>query len=132
MLKAYAEFESGVRCFTCQKAPGANLQSAPGHSPGMNRNDHSRLQAREEAMRLIEADELRQYSQVLKSRSCSPADFELAELDTTDPKSDELLPLKGYVEIRRKSNDVVRAYATGDGTSWVAMFEKDFGTGRFD
>lgn len=82
-------------------------------------------------MRLIEADELQEFSEILKSRSCSPADFELHELDMTDPKSDELSPLKGCVEIRRKSNDVVREYATGDGTSWVSAFEKDLGIGRF-
>lgn len=82
-------------------------------------------------MRPIEADELRQFSKILKSRSCSLADFELQELDVTDPQSDELPPLKGYVEIRRKSNDVVREYATGDGTSWVSAFEKDLGTVRF-
>lgn len=86
---------------------------------------------REEAMRLIEADELRQFSEILKSRSCSVADFELHELDLTDPKSDELSPIKGYVEIRRKSSDTVREYATGDGTSWVSAFEKDLGNGRF-
>jgi hypothetical protein len=82
-------------------------------------------------MRLIEADELRQFSEILMSRSCSVADFELRELDMTDPKSDELSPLKGSVEIRRKSTDVAREYATGDGTSWVAAFEKDLGAGRF-
>jgi hypothetical protein len=98
----------------------------------MDRNFHSRLQAWEEPMRLIEADELRRFAQVLKSRACSCAEFELTELDITDPKSDELLPIKGYVEVRRKSNDAVREYATGDGTSWVSVFEKDFGTGRFD
>jgi len=86
---------------------------------------------REDAMRLIEADELRQFSEILKSRSCSFADFELHELDMTDPKSDELSPIKGYVEIRRKSNDAVREYAAGDGTSWVSVFEKDLGAGRF-
>jgi hypothetical protein len=87
---------------------------------------------REEAMRLIETDELRKFSEILKSKSCSFAEFELYELDITDPKSDELSPLKGYVEIRRKSNDAVREYLTGDGTSWVSAFEKDLGAGRFD
>lgn len=82
-------------------------------------------------MRLVEADELRQFSEILKSRSCSFEDFELLELDMTDPKSDELLPIKGYVEIHRKSNDVVREYVTGDGASWVSAFEKDLDTGRF-
>jgi len=85
----------------------------------------------EDAMRLIEADELRQFSEILKSRCCSFADFELHELDMTDPKSDELSPMKGCVEIRRKSNDAVREYTTGDGTSWVSAFEKDLQAGRF-
>lgn len=82
-------------------------------------------------MRLVEADELRQFSEILKSRSCSFEDFELLELDMTDPKSDELLPIKGCVKIRRKSNDVVREYVTGDGASWVSAFEKDLDTGHF-
>jgi hypothetical protein len=86
---------------------------------------------REKAMRLIDADELRQFSEILKNRSCSLADFELHELDMTDPKSDELSPMRGYVEIRRKSNDAAREYTTGDGTSWVSAFEKDLGSGRF-
>jgi hypothetical protein len=82
-------------------------------------------------MRLIDADELRQFSEILKSRRCAFADFELHEFDMTDPKSDELWPMKGYVEIRRKSNDAVREYTTGDATSWVSAFEKDLGAGRF-
>lgn len=83
-------------------------------------------------MRLIEAVELREFSDILRRRSCSVTDFELYELDTTDPKSDELSPIKGYVEIRRKFNNAVREYATGDGTSWVSVFEKDLGAGCFD
>jgi hypothetical protein len=85
----------------------------------------------EVAMRLIEADELERFKESLKSRSCSFADFELHDLDMTDPKSDELWPIKGCIETQRKSNHVVREYATGDGTSWVSAFEKDLDTGRF-
>jgi len=82
-------------------------------------------------MRLIETDELKKFSEILESKSCSFSEFELYELDITDPKSDELTPIKGYVEIRRKSNDAVREYVTGDGTSWVSAFEKDLSAGRF-
>jgi hypothetical protein len=97
--------ETGVRCLTGQQP--------------------------EAAMRLIEADELERFTEILKNRSCSFADFELHDLDMTDPKSDELWPMKGYVEIQRKSKDVIREYAIGDGTSWVSAFEKDLDTGRF-
>ena len=82
-------------------------------------------------MKLIEAYELQQFSEVLARRACSPADFELQELDTTDPKSDELSPLKGTVNIRRKSNATAREYPIGDGTAWVDAFEKDLGAGHF-
>jgi hypothetical protein len=83
-------------------------------------------------MRLIEPDELRQFAAALQRRSCALADFELREIDTTDPKSDELLPMKGYVGIRRKANGAVREYPIGDGTSWVAEFERDLAGGHYD
>jgi hypothetical protein len=82
-------------------------------------------------MKLIELDELQHFSKVLASNSCSPEDFELQELDLTDPKSDELLPMKGYVEVRRKSNNSAAAYPTGDGSTWVHAFEKDLHNGDF-
>jgi hypothetical protein len=113
------------------KAQDMILPQGPGHRASIVLDRHSRSMTGRQAMRLIEADELRQFSEILKNRSCSLDDFELHELDTTDPKSDELSPLKGYVEIRRKSNDVVREYVTGDGTAWVSAFENDLGIGRF-
>lgn len=82
-------------------------------------------------MTLIEADELRQFSEILKNRCFTFADFELNELDTTDPKSDELSPIKGFVEIRRKSNNAIREYTTGDSTTWVSSFAKDLDAGHF-
>lgn len=82
-------------------------------------------------MRLIEPDELNQFAEILKRRSCSLADFELHERDITDPKSDELTPMKGYVEIHRKSSNAVREYPTGDGSAWVADFERDLAAGHF-
>jgi hypothetical protein len=82
-------------------------------------------------MKLIELDELQHFSKVLASNSCAPEDFELKELDLTDPKSDELLPMKGYVEVRCKSNNSAMAYPTGDGSTWVRAFEKDLHNGAF-
>ena len=54
-------------------------------------------------MGLIEPDEMRQYLEVLAVRSVDPLDFELLEVDLTDPASDELSPMKGYVDIRCRS-----------------------------
>jgi len=59
------------------------------------------------------------------------ADFELHEVDITDPGSDELLPIKGYVHILCKSTTQSREYPTGDGTAWVSAFERDLVAGRF-
>jgi hypothetical protein len=82
-------------------------------------------------MRLIEPDELLGFWNVLASHSISSEDFELQERDLTDPKSDELLPMKGYVVVRRRSNNIAMDYATGDGSSWVRAFEKDLHGGCF-
>lgn len=82
-------------------------------------------------MELIEPDEMLRYGQVLRAWSCDPADFELHEVDTTDPCSDELYPIKGYVDILRNSTAQRREYPTGDGTAWVETFERDLAAGRF-
>lgn len=82
-------------------------------------------------MELIEPDELLRYGQVLSAWSCDPADFELHEVDTTDPCSDELYPFKGYVDILRRSTAQRREYPNGDGTTWVAAFERDLAAKRF-
>ena len=82
-------------------------------------------------MKLIEPDELKQFAELLTRRSWSLGDFELCEADVTDPCSDELLPIKGYVEVRRKLNGMAMEYPTGDGAVWVAAFERDLACGRF-
>lgn len=82
-------------------------------------------------MGLIEPDEMRLYAEVLNARSWNPADFELREVDVTDPGGDELLPIKGYVEVRYRPTACCREYPTGDGTAWVPAFERDLIAGRF-
>lgn len=82
-------------------------------------------------MRLIEPDEMKRYADILHARSYDVADFELNEMDVTDPGSDELQPIQGYVEVRRRSTCCCREYLTGDGTAWVPAFERDLLAGRF-
>jgi hypothetical protein len=82
-------------------------------------------------MKLIELDELQHFCKVLASNSCSPRDFELQEFDLADPKSDEFLPMKGYVKVRRKSNNSAVACPTGDDSTWVRAFEKHLHNGDF-
>lgn len=82
-------------------------------------------------MRLIEPDELQHFFTILAGHACPADDFELRERDLTDPKSDELCPMKGYVKVRRKSTNAVIDYPTGDGSSWVGDFERDLDAGRF-
>lgn len=82
-------------------------------------------------MGLIEADETRRYLEVLRVRSIDPEDFELLEVDLTDPGSDELLPVKGYVDVRCKSTGCRREYPIGDATAWVLAFERDLLAGHF-
>lgn len=82
-------------------------------------------------MSLIEPDELAEFSRILKSRQYDFMDFDLREIDMTDPKSDELLPITGCVEIRKTSNGAVRVYPTGDGTFWPYGFQRDLEAGQF-
>ena len=46
-------------------------------------------------MRLIEPEEMRRYTEVLHAHSWDAAEFELDEVEVTDPGSDELLSIKG-------------------------------------
>jgi hypothetical protein len=85
----------------------------------------------ERIMELIEPEEMRRFSEILLLRTPDPADFEMRQTDVTDPGSDELLPMKGYVEISRKSKALCREYPTGDGSVWVAAFERDLLRGWF-
>lgn len=82
-------------------------------------------------MGLIEPDEMRRYLEVLAMRSMDPLDFELLEVDLTDPASDELSPMKGYVDIRCRSTGRRREYPIGDATAWVPAFERDLLAGHF-
>jgi hypothetical protein len=83
-------------------------------------------------MKLIEPDELAAFDALLLKSGLPATDFDLCEVDTTDPKTDEIEALKGFVRITRKSTGQQREYPTGDDSRWVAEFERDLGEKLFD
>ncbi|CAJ0849326.1 hypothetical protein R77569_00179 [Ralstonia mannitolilytica] len=83
-------------------------------------------------MRLIEPDEQREFLATLQRNGQAEDDFELLEVDTTDPKGDENLGLQGYVTVTRLSTQITREYPLGDGADWVQHFRKDIEAGTFN
>ena len=54
-------------------------------------------------MKLIEEDEMNDFQRVLKRFKLSVEDFDLAQTDTTDSKTDEIYALAGFVLVTRRS-----------------------------
>lgn len=82
-------------------------------------------------MKLIEPDELDDYHAVLARFGLRADDFDLTETDTTDPKTDEVFALEGFVVVTRKSTRQQKEYPIGDGSRWVQEFEHDLVKGSF-
>lgn len=76
-------------------------------------------------MKLIEQDEMNDFHAVLKRFSLSAEDFDLAETDTTDSKTDEVFALTGFVVVTQKSTRLKAQYPIGDGSRWVEEFGRD-------
>lgn len=83
-------------------------------------------------MKLIEQDEKDDFQAVLRRFNLSVEDFDLTETDTTDPKTDEIFALAGFVVITRKSTNRKAQYPIGDGSRWVKEFERDIAENLFD
>jgi len=83
-------------------------------------------------MKLIEPDEKADFHTALHARHLAVDDFELHEIDTTDPKTDEIFALTGFVTVTRKSTGHKRQYPIGDGSHWVEEFRRDLQEGVFD
>jgi hypothetical protein len=82
-------------------------------------------------MELIEPDEMTEFNAVLARYQLDAADFALSEIDTTDPKTDEILALTGILTVTQKSKDRQKQYPIGDGSTWVAEFQRDVIEGYF-
>jgi hypothetical protein len=83
-------------------------------------------------MRLIEPDEYKELLAILGRRGLADADFDVLETDTTDPKGDENVGLRGYVTIVRLSTQITKEYLIGDESDWLQHFRKDLEAGVFD
>lgn len=92
---------------------------------------HLRHSVSETRMKLIETDELEAYHAVLARFGLRGNDFDLSETDTTDPKTDEVFALEGFVVITRKSTQRQKQYPIGDGSKWVEAFERDLAKNLF-
>jgi hypothetical protein len=82
-------------------------------------------------MELIEPDEIAEFERILRSHHMKRADFAISEIDTTDPKTDEVLALQGALTVQHKSTGQSRQYAIGDGMSWLELFRNDIHSGAF-
>jgi hypothetical protein len=76
-------------------------------------------------MILIEQDEKDEFQGVLKRFKLPVDDFDLVETDTTDPKTDEIIALTGFVVVTQKSTNLKAQYPIGDGSRWIEEFERD-------
>lgn len=83
-------------------------------------------------MKLIEQDEKDDFQAVLKRFNLSAEDFNLAETDTTDPQTDEIFALTGFVVVTQHSTGLKAQYPIGDGSRWVEEFERDIEKNLFD
>jgi hypothetical protein len=82
-------------------------------------------------MGLVEPDEMTEFETVLTRYHLEKGDFELSEIDTTDPKTDEILALTGMLTVTQKSTGSRKQYTIGDGSTWVAEFRRDVSEGYF-
>jgi hypothetical protein len=83
-------------------------------------------------MRLIEPDEHQDFLSTVQGRGLAEDDFEVQEMDTTDPKGDENFGLQGYVTVTRRSTNITREYPIGYETGWMQHFRQDLEAGVFD
>ena len=82
-------------------------------------------------MELIDTDEHSRFLSMLERHSLPTNDFILSEVDMTDPKSDEIFALQGWLSIRRLSNNLQREYLIGDESDWLEHFSRDVHAGAF-
>ncbi|MEA3088646.1 MAG: hypothetical protein QOC89_6343 [Paraburkholderia sp.] len=83
-------------------------------------------------MRLIEPDEHQDFLSAVQGRGLAEDDFEVQEMDTTDPKGDENFGLQGCVTVTRLSTNITREYPIGYETDWTQHFRQDLEAGVFD
>ncbi len=76
-------------------------------------------------MKLLEPNEIAEFKGVLNIEGLRFADFVLTEIDTTDPQSDELMPLQGCLTVLCVPTGRFHEYSIGDGSTWLHLFRRD-------
>lgn len=82
-------------------------------------------------MKLIEQEEKDEFFRILARYHLIADDFVLQETDTTDPQTDEIQALAGFVVVVRKSTMRNVEYPIGDGVRWLKKVESDIVKGAF-
>jgi hypothetical protein len=82
-------------------------------------------------MPLIEQNEQDEFFSIIRDIGLSQADFKLSELNTADPKSDETMPLQGYVTVLRISTCIEKEYPLEDDVAWLMRLKNDLERGLF-
>lgn len=82
-------------------------------------------------MILIDQEEKDAFYRVLEKFNLPAEDFDLMDTDTTDPKTDEIMALTGFVLVIRKSINQSIEYPIGASTPWTKRFEMDISKGVF-
>ncbi|MGW8392711.1 transcriptional regulator [Pseudoduganella sp. HUAS MS19] len=82
-------------------------------------------------MELLEAQDIAEFTKILRRNHLIRADFSLSTTDTTDPKTDEVPALQGELTVRRKSTGQSKQYLISDSTSWLDLFRNDIKGGAF-
>lgn len=82
------------------------------------------------AFKLIRADELREFSEVLTRNAWREEDFQVEE-EVYDPATAEVEGCHGKVLIDCRRTHAVGVYPVGRGSSWVSDFADDLRAGKF-
>jgi hypothetical protein len=79
---------------------------------------------------LILESEREHFNKAILSKGLDPSDFELVERE--EPMHSSEGPIKGYVTVKCKSNEVHKTYKAGHFSAWSAEFAQDLQRGVFD
>jgi hypothetical protein len=82
------------------------------------------------ALKLLGQDEIDDAHVLMRDGGFRPDDFKV--IQHANPSPDFPSAVTGAVTLVRKGTGVAKTYQTGNGSSWLALFESDLKSGAFD
>ena len=80
---------------------------------------------------IVDKSEIEDFQNAILSKGLDPSDFELTEWE--EPMHGVgVQPIKGQVNVKRKSTGVHKTYRSGHLSHWAADFVEDLKQGVFD